>query len=100
MINVIRNSVVRSGFAGPEYQYTRGLSLYFPWSRPVDDFLETYAVYKLNRTRSRTSDLASLSQRLLSQDSAKVDQLRKRQTRSRSCAKPKNLTPQTQPSWS
>ena len=48
VFNVIRNSIVRSSFAGPEYQYTRGLSLYFPWSRPFDDFLETYAVYKLN----------------------------------------------------
>lgn len=47
VINIIRNSVVRTGFAGPEYQYCRGLSVYFPWSRPVDDFLETYAVYKL-----------------------------------------------------
>jgi hypothetical protein len=47
VITVIRNCVVRSAFAGPEYQYARGLSLYFPWSSPVDDFLETYAVYKL-----------------------------------------------------
>jgi hypothetical protein len=43
----IRNSIVRSSFAGPEYQYANGLSLYFPWSRPVDNVLEKYAIYKL-----------------------------------------------------
>ena len=47
VIKVIRKSVVRAGFAGPEYQYARGLSVYFPWSRPVDDFMEKYAGYKL-----------------------------------------------------
>jgi hypothetical protein len=44
---VIRKSVIRSDFAGPEYQYSRGLSLYFPWSRPVDDVLDRYSVYKI-----------------------------------------------------
>jgi hypothetical protein len=29
--------VVKSGFAGPAYQYSHGLSIYFPWSRPVDN---------------------------------------------------------------
>ena len=47
LIKVIRKSVIRAGFAGPEYQYARGLSVYFPWSRPVDDFMEKYAGYKL-----------------------------------------------------
>ena len=27
--------ILRSGFAGPAYQYSHGLSIYFPWSRPV-----------------------------------------------------------------
>lgn len=47
VINVIRKCVVNAGFAGPECQYARGLSVYFPWSRPVDDFMEQYAGYKL-----------------------------------------------------
>ena len=44
---VMSQSIVRANFAGPEYQYARGLSVYFPWSRPVDDFLERYAGYQL-----------------------------------------------------
>jgi hypothetical protein len=47
MIGAIRKSIVRSAFAGPEHQYANGLSLYFPWSRPVDNVLEKYAVYQL-----------------------------------------------------
>jgi hypothetical protein len=47
VIKVVSKSVVRASFAGPEYQYSRGFSVYFPWSRPVDDFLEKYAAYKL-----------------------------------------------------
>lgn len=43
----ICKSIIRSDFAGPEYQYSRGLSLYFPWSRPVDDILDKYSVYKI-----------------------------------------------------
>jgi hypothetical protein len=29
--------VVRSGTAGPAYQYSHGLSVFFPWSRPAPD---------------------------------------------------------------
>jgi hypothetical protein len=47
VIKVIQKSITYAGFAGPEYQYARGLSVYFPWSRPVDDFMEQYAGYKL-----------------------------------------------------
>ena len=47
LINAIRKCIVRSSFAGPEYQYSSGLSLYFPWSSPVENVLEKYAVYKL-----------------------------------------------------
>lgn len=47
VISAIRKSIVRSSFAGPEYQYSSGLSLYFPWSSPVENVLEKYAVYKL-----------------------------------------------------
>ena len=49
VIKAIRASIVRRGFAGPEYQYARGLSIYFPWSRPSDDsgILANYAKYKI-----------------------------------------------------
>jgi hypothetical protein len=32
--------VVRAEFAGAGYQYTHGLSIYFPWSRPAGTFFE------------------------------------------------------------
>ncbi|MDQ5836223.1 MAG: clostripain-related cysteine peptidase [Acidobacteriota bacterium] len=44
--------VLRSGFAGPSYQYSRGLSVYFPWSQPSNgDFWPTeYQGYKFEET--------------------------------------------------
>ena len=47
VITAIRKCIVRSAFAGPEYQYASGLSLFFPWSWPMENVLENYAVYKL-----------------------------------------------------
>jgi cysteine peptidase C11 family protein len=40
--------VVASEFVGPAYQYSRGLSVYFPWSRPSLDsqVMQEYAKYK------------------------------------------------------
>jgi Clostripain family len=42
--------IVESEFAGPEHQYSNGLSVFFPWSRPVSDrpILEEYEQYKFN----------------------------------------------------
>lgn len=44
--------IVRAEFAGPAYQYSRGLSVYFPWSRPSEDsqILEEYERYKFSET--------------------------------------------------
>jgi hypothetical protein len=41
--------IVRSEFAGPSYQYSHGLSLFFPWSQPVgSDFWDKqYEKYRL-----------------------------------------------------
>ena len=52
VINALRDTIVKRGFAGPEYQYSRGLSVYFPWSRPSDDsgILANYAHYQIART--------------------------------------------------
>jgi Clostripain family len=43
--------IVCAEFAGPEYQYARGLSVYFPWSEPSADsgILGKYAEYKLTK---------------------------------------------------
>jgi Clostripain family len=40
--------IVCSEFAGPEYQYAHGISVYFPWSKPPADrrILEEYSEYK------------------------------------------------------
>jgi hypothetical protein len=47
--------IVRTGYAGPAYQYSHGLSVYFPWSRPVADtqILEEYKQYKFDETSWR-----------------------------------------------
>jgi hypothetical protein len=39
--------IVRSSFVGPAYQYSHGLSVYFPWAVPDDgSFLNRYKGYK------------------------------------------------------
>lgn len=39
--------VVRSEFVGAGYQYTHGLSVYFPWAKPADRFFDrTYVKYR------------------------------------------------------
>ena len=42
--------IVKSEFLGPEHQYTHGVSIYFPWSRPLGDrlILSDYEEYKFN----------------------------------------------------
>jgi Clostripain family len=42
--------IMRAEFAGPEYQYSHGLSVYFPWSRPVNDlfWFKEYPSYRFN----------------------------------------------------
>jgi hypothetical protein len=42
--------IVKSEFVGPEHQYSHGLSVYFPWSKPLDDtlILADYEKYKFN----------------------------------------------------
>lgn len=53
--------IVRSGFAGPAYQYSHGLSVFFPWSEPTSDgpfwvkndegkFIGDYKKYEFERT--------------------------------------------------
>jgi len=44
--------IVKSEFAGPGHQYSNGLSVFFPWSRPVSDpgtILQDYEKYKFNQ---------------------------------------------------
>ena len=46
------NVVIHSRFAGPAYQYSHGLSVFFPWSRPVDDkfWPDGYDSYRFRNT--------------------------------------------------
>jgi hypothetical protein len=48
--------IIRSGFAGPAYQYSHGLSIYFPWSVPaVSDMWENqYQNYKLMKDTNQS----------------------------------------------
>jgi Clostripain family len=48
-VKALRGTVVKNGFAGPESQYSRGLSIYFPWSRPSADsgVLANYKSYQI-----------------------------------------------------
>ncbi|HEX8354955.1 MAG TPA: clostripain-related cysteine peptidase [Pyrinomonadaceae bacterium] len=39
-------AVVRAESVGAEYQYSHGLSVYFPWSKPSDGFFEKYKDYE------------------------------------------------------
>ena len=41
--------IVKSVFSGPAFQYSHGLSIYFPWTEPVADKMwdEQYATYEL-----------------------------------------------------
>lgn len=44
--------IARAAFTGPAYQYSHGLSVYFPWARPADDtqILREYRGYKFAKT--------------------------------------------------
>lgn len=46
--------IMRSEFAGPAYQYSHGLSIFFPWSEPVGSKMwdEEYEKYELNKRTS------------------------------------------------
>jgi hypothetical protein len=42
--------IARTCFAGPTYQYAHGLSVYFPWAEPTNNFTAEYALYKFAAT--------------------------------------------------
>jgi hypothetical protein len=50
--NSPNNPVIRAEFAGPGSQYSHGLSVFFPWSRPTADrkIMKDYEQYKYNQT--------------------------------------------------
>jgi hypothetical protein len=42
--------IVYSDYFGPAYQYSNGLSIYFPWRAPSDTTIETYKKYAFHKT--------------------------------------------------
>jgi hypothetical protein len=55
-VNGDGNFIVRAEFAGPAYQYSHGLFVFFPWSEPSSDSLvmEDYKRYRFEETSWRT----------------------------------------------
>jgi len=47
--------IVSAEFLGPSYQYSRGLSVYFPWTKPVGDrrIMDEYKRYKFHQDLSK-----------------------------------------------
>ena len=70
--------IVCSEFAGPEYQYAHGLSVYFPWSRPHSDrrILEEYREYQVSGEDFKTSwlDFLDAYWHLTMRDPSRVEQ--------------------------
>jgi len=42
--------IVRTDFAGPTYQYSHGLSVFFPWAQPPRNFMSRYKEYRFTAT--------------------------------------------------
>jgi len=47
------NPVIHAAFAGPDSQFSHGLSVYFPWARPTADreIIKKYKKYNFNQTK-------------------------------------------------
>jgi Clostripain family. len=47
------NPVIKANFAGPDSQFSHGLSVYFPWARPMADrkIIKAYKSYTFNQTK-------------------------------------------------
>ena len=67
--------VIYSDFYGPAYQFSNGLSIYFPWRSPRKKVIETYKDYKFTRDHGAYSWLSFLEEYF------KVTQRKARSTR-------------------
>jgi len=54
--------VINSDYFGPAYQFSHGLSIYFPWRSPIEKVLDTYADYRFTQEVQGTSWLEFLQQ--------------------------------------
>jgi hypothetical protein len=55
LINGSRGLVVDSDYYGPAYQFSHGLSIYFPWKSPESSVIENYRSYKFTREHGSKS---------------------------------------------
>ncbi|HEV3470758.1 MAG TPA: clostripain-related cysteine peptidase [Pyrinomonadaceae bacterium] len=55
-LEAFKNLIVCSDHFGPTYQYSHGLSIYFPWSRPVEDTVEGAREARRLRDADRKAD--------------------------------------------
>ena len=67
--------VVYSDFYGPAYQFSNGLSIFFPWRSPTNKVIQTYKDYKFTQDHGAYSWLSFL------QEYFKVTQRKARSTR-------------------
>lgn len=66
--------VVRAEFVGSEYQYSHGLSIFFPWARPADDFFDkTYVEYEFSKQTGWDKFLGDYFERTLRATRAEED---------------------------
>jgi hypothetical protein len=58
-----RRIIISAEFLGPSYQYSRGLSVYFPWTRPVGDrlIMAEYERYRFHQELKQKSWLDFLN---------------------------------------
>jgi Clostripain family len=54
--------VVYSDYYGPAYQFSNGLSIYFPWRSPAKKVIQTYRDYKFTRDHGAYSWLSFLEE--------------------------------------
>lgn len=54
--------VVSSDFFGPAYQYSNGLSIYFPWKSPSQTVMDSYQAYKFTQDHDPESWLGFLKE--------------------------------------
>jgi len=50
-----RQIIMHSDYYGPAYQWSNGLSIYFPWRSPTDKVIESYRGYKFTREHGSKS---------------------------------------------
>ena len=52
--NDFKRLMIFSDFFGPDYQFSHGLSIYFPWARPSNAVMNVYKKYDLNQDEKQS----------------------------------------------